>query len=67
MHAEMDVVAVSTSFATSSKDPAAVKAYFASLTERQQQGYRVAEAHLKTTFDVEKTHGFLAWLERQRR
>lgn len=36
--------------------------YFASLTERQQQGFRVAEAQLKTTFDVEKTHGFIQWL-----
>jgi hypothetical protein len=38
-----------------------VPRYFASLTERQQQGFRVAEAQLKTTFNVEKTHGYIEW------
>jgi hypothetical protein len=44
---------------------AAVAAYQASLSEKEQQGYRVAEVQLKTTFDVVKTRGFLEWWAKQ--
>lgn len=47
--------------------PAAGKidAYYQSLSEREQQGYRVATNLLGSTFDVVKTRGFLAWQQQQ--
>ena len=40
------------------------ESYYASLSEREQQGYRVAMTQLGSTFDVVKTRGFLAWKEK---
>lgn len=44
-----------------------VGAYFASLTEREKVGFRVAQEQLGVTFDVVKTHGFLAWKASRKR
>ena len=42
-----------------------IEAYYQSLTEREQEGYRVATKQLGSTFDVVKTRGFLAWKAQQ--
>jgi len=45
--------------------PGQIDAYYQSLSEREQQGYRVATNLLGSTFDVVKTRGFLAWQKQQ--
>jgi hypothetical protein len=44
---------------------AKVEAYYQSLSEREQAGFRVATKLLGSTFDVVKTRGFLAWQQQQ--
>ena len=46
---------------SSKKKDAMIAAYYASLSEREQEGYAVATKMLGSTFDVVKTRGFLAW------
>jgi len=38
-----------------------IDAYYASLSEHEQEGYAVATKMLGSTFDVVKTRGFLTW------
>lgn len=47
------------------KYEASIAAYFASLSEREQEGYAVATKMLGSTFDVVKTRGFLTWFAKQ--
>jgi hypothetical protein len=42
-----------------------IEAYYQCLTEREQEGFRVATQQLGSTFDVAKTRGFLAWRQQQ--
>ena len=46
-------------------DAEVIAAYYASLSEREQEGYAVATKMLGSTFDVVKTRGFLAWFAKQ--
>ena len=39
-----------------------IKEYFLSLSEVEQQAYLIAEKHLKSSFIVEKTQGYLEYI-----
>ena len=41
-----------------------IKAYLASLTPKQHQAYLIAKDHLRDSFDIEKSNGFLAWVKK---
>lgn len=40
-----------------------VEAYLKSLSEREYKGYMIAKTHLGSSFDIEKSNGFLEWKE----
>jgi hypothetical protein len=39
--------------------------YIKSLNEKELQAYHIAKAHLGSSFSLEKSLGFLKWLEKQ--
>jgi hypothetical protein len=39
--------------------------YLKSLSAKEIQGYNIAKSHLGTTFDLEKSIGFLEWKQQQ--
>jgi predicted RNA-binding protein with PIN domain len=41
-----------------------IKAYLASLTPKEHQAYLIAKDHLRDSFDIEKSNGFLAWVKK---
>jgi len=42
-----------------------LKRFFESLSEKEKQAYRIAESHLGSLFNVEKTAGYLQWKAKQ--
>lgn len=39
--------------------------YIKSLNEKELQAYHIAKSHLGSSFSLEKSVGFLKWLEKQ--
>lgn len=39
--------------------------YIKSLNEKELQAYHIAKAHLGSSFSLEKSLGFLKWMEKQ--
>ena len=37
------------------------QAYLDSLTEKERKGYEIAKSHLRMSFDLEKSIGYLEW------
>lgn len=35
--------------------------YVATLSPKEQKGYEIARSHLETSFDLEKSNGFIQW------
>lgn len=48
------------------KIQALIKKYIESLTSYEKQAYDIAENHLESSFDVEKSIGFLKYLSEQK-
>ena len=46
-------------------DQSLAEMYKESLSEKERQGYELAQELLGSTFDVLKSRGYLAWLEKQ--
>jgi len=42
-----------------------VQEYIKSLTEKEYKSYQIAQDHLGTLFDMERTNGFLAWMKKR--
>lgn len=42
-----------------------VQEYINSLTEKEYKSYQIAQDHLGTLFDMERTNGFLAWMKKR--
>ena len=42
-----------------------VQEYIKSLTEKEYKSYEIAQDHLGTLFDMERTNGFLAWMKKR--
>lgn len=42
-----------------------IEDYKKSLTEKELKAYKIAESHMGTLFQVEKTAGFLEWKKKQ--
>lgn len=43
----------------------AVEKYIESMTEKEKQAYQIAKEHLGSLFTIEKTNGYLQWIEKQ--
>ena len=43
-----------------------VEKYIESMTEKEKQAYQIAKEHLGSLFTIEKTNGYLQWIEKQR-
>lgn len=43
-----------------------VQEYLSSLTEQERIVYNIAKDHLGSSFDIEKSIGFLEWIENKR-
>lgn len=39
--------------------------YIATLTEKEYQGYLIARSHLGSSFNLEKSLGFIEWIKSQ--
>ena len=39
--------------------------YIATLTEKEYQGYLIARSHLRSSFNLEKSLGFIEWIKQQ--
>lgn len=53
---------MSTSSSTSMpQSNALLEKYIATLTEKEYQGYLIAKSHLGSSFDLEKSLGFIEW------
>jgi len=35
--------------------------YLATLSPKERKGYEIARSHLETSFDLEKSNGFIQW------
>ena len=44
-------------------DPLIIERYLKSLGEKERKAYHIAKDHLGSSFSVEKSIGFLAWLK----
>jgi len=44
-------------------DSELVKKYLSSLTPKQYKGYLIAKDHLRDSFDIYKSNGFLTWIK----
>jgi hypothetical protein len=42
-----------------------VQQYIASLTEKELKAYEIAREHLGTSFQIEKSNGFIQWCKKQ--
>lgn len=42
-----------------------LKRFFESLSEKEKKAYLIAESHLGSLFNIEKTAGFLQWKAKQ--
>ena len=42
-----------------------IKEYLKTLTPKQYKAYEIAKDHLKDSFQIEKSNGFLAWLKKK--
>lgn len=42
-----------------------VEKYIESMTEKEKQAYQIAKEHLGSLFTIEKTNGYLQWIEKQ--
>jgi hypothetical protein len=42
-----------------------VEQYIASLTEKELKAYEIAREHLGTSFQIEKSNGFIQWCKKQ--
>jgi len=38
-----------------------MKDYVATLSPKERKGYEIARSHLETSFDLEKSNGFIQW------
>jgi len=56
---------MSTSMPTNST-PSLTEEYIATLTEKEYQGYMIARSHLGSSFDLEKSLGFIEWKKTQK-
>ena len=45
-------------------DSELISKYLASLTPKQYQAYLIAKDHLKDSFQIEKSNGFLNWVKK---
>lgn len=45
------------------KREALLKEYIKTLSEKEYKAYKIAESHLGTSFDLEKSNGYLKWLK----
>ena len=41
-----------------------VQQYIASLTEKELKAYEIAREHLGTSFQIEKSNGFIQWCKK---
>jgi hypothetical protein len=41
-----------------------IEEYMKSLTTKQYKAYEIARDHLKDSFQIEKSNGFLAWVKK---
>jgi hypothetical protein len=42
-----------------------IKEYISEFTEQERIVYNIAKEHLESSFDIEKSIGFLEWLEKR--
>jgi hypothetical protein len=42
-----------------------VQQYIASFTEKELKAYEIAREHLGTSFQIEKSNGFIQWCKKQ--
>jgi hypothetical protein len=49
----------------SKKMESLLQQYIKSLDEKELQAYHIAKSHLGSSFNLEKSVGFLKWLEKQ--
>lgn len=42
-----------------------IKEYISEFTEQERIVYNIAKEHLESSFDIEKSIGFLEWLEKK--
>jgi hypothetical protein len=45
-------------------DNKVIQQYLATLTQKQYKGYLIAKDHLKDSFQIEKSNGFLSWVKK---
>jgi hypothetical protein len=45
-------------------DSVLIQQYLASLTPKQYQAYLIAKDHLRDSFQIEKSNGFLKWVKK---
>lgn len=50
----------------STTTPTEEEQYIQSMTPKEYKAYEIAKKHLKTSFDILKTHGFIKWKETQK-
>jgi len=41
--------------------PTLVEEYVKTWSEKEQKGYHIAKTHLQTSFQIEKSNGFIQW------
>jgi len=42
----------------------AIEAYLKTLTPKQYKAYEIAKDHLRDSFQIEKSNGFLSWVKK---
>ena len=45
-------------------DTEIIQQYIATLTPKQHKAYLIAKDHLKDSFQIEKSNGFLTWVKK---
>jgi len=48
---------------TQTKSSQQLEEYIRSMNEKHRQGYLIAKSHLGSSFDIEKSLGYLEWLK----
>lgn len=43
-----------------------IEEFKASLSDKEKKAYSIAESHMGTLFQIEKTAGYLQWLEKKK-
>jgi hypothetical protein len=41
-----------------------IETYLKTLTKKEYKGYLIAKEHLKDSFQIEKSNGFLTWVKK---